>query len=226
MAHPATTTRSTTKALTAALFLTGALTVAGCDSSSDPISGPITPADSAASVETVLAVAPAPARVDQVQKIADPSRPLAIYPAGLGQNLAQTFTAGLKGDLAYVWMPIACASGSLVKIQIRQGGPTGRVVSDYNYDPAHTVQDGTFLNFQVYPYVPTAPGTRYAIVLSSVAGSGSKGTPTCSIASGPKGDPYMGGGAYYEDIPVNGPGWVPLPDPRLHGDLPFVTMVW
>jgi hypothetical protein len=169
-------------------------------------------------------MSPAPARFDQVQKKADPSRPLAIYPIGQGQNLAQTFTAGTTGDLAYVWLPVACAAGSLVKIRIQQAG--GIIASDYNYDPAHTIQDGTFLQFQIYPYVPLTPGRRYVILLSSVAATKLAARPSCSIASGPAGDSYAGGGAFYEDVPTNGPGWLPLPNAPNQGDLPFATMVW
>lgn len=209
-----------------AWFLALVLAFAGCDDPAGLRSALRTPADTIDTLPTVLSRAPAPAIIDQYQKYADSVRPLAIYPVGIGQNLAQTFTAGLRGDLAFVWMPVACTAGSMVKLQVRKGGPLGGVLSDYNYDPAHTVQDGTFQNFQIYPQVPMVPGRRYGIVLSAVARSGSKATPTCSIASGPNGDSYAGGGAYYEDVPVNGPGWLPLPDARTHGDLPFATMVW
>lgn len=163
--------------------------------------------------------------IDQHQKIADPSRPLAIQPPGVGQNLAQTFTAGRRGELAYVRLPVACDAGSLVRIQILKNGLLGGILSDYTYDPAHTVQDGTFLNFQIYSYVPMVPGRIHAIVLSSLARSGSSSPPSCSISSGPAGDSYPGGGAYYEDIPTNGPGWLPLPNRRNHGDLPFGTLL-
>jgi hypothetical protein len=217
------------RVLQLAKILPFALTVSAILVACEDVAGPQSPPAASLAlpdgVDVAFARAPmSPARYDQAQKKADPSRPLAIYPIGQGQNLAQTFTAGTTGDLAYVWMPVACAVASRVKIRIQTTG--GLIVSDYNYDPARHIQDGTFVQFQIYPYVPLTPGARYTILLSSVGTTKSATRATCSIASGPAGDSYPGGGAYYEDVPTNGPGWLPLPNAANQADLPFATMVW
>lgn len=173
-----------------------------------------------------------------VQRKTDSSlSPLALYPVDpdttvydpYKQNLAQTFTAGRSGVLDYVQLPIACAVGVRVKIQIRDGGPVGAVLHDANYDPATTIARGAFILFQVgVTGVPVVAGNTYTIFLASVP-SGTTPETTCSIIAGPLGDSYAGGQAY-----VNNPGFSPYWVDVYHqtptgtflmGDLPFVARI-
>ncbi len=84
----------------------------------------------------------------------------------------------------------------------------------------------------VHPLLVTTHGIRlrknrtYAIELSAFPGIGTVGN-TCGLAPGPVGDSYSRGQGFFEDVPTNGPGFLPLPGglPTDQEDLPFRTLV-
>jgi hypothetical protein len=168
---------------------------------------------------------------DQQQPLVDAGiTPLALYPLDpdstefgvFKQNLAQTFTPEAAVELRYLYLPIACESGVLARIQLRRDGPTGFLLWDRAYDPDKFIADGEFLAFQIYGGLRLDGGVTYAFVLSALpTGSGT----TCSIISAPPGDSYAGGQGF-----VNNPGfspyWTPLSTfPSGPADLPFRTLV-
>ncbi len=147
----------------------------------------------------------------------------AIFPEGGGQNLTQTFSTSRLQRLGFIQIPVACASGVLLKVRIREG-VGGPILSDFNTAGLPTVVDGTFQLIQVFDPV-TSHGIKlkkdqtYAIELSSVP-TGVE--TTCGLAPGPAVDSYPNGEGLFEDVPTNGPGWIPLPGGE---DLPFITLV-
>ncbi len=151
-----------------------------------------------------------PAQLSQ-RKLNKHIMPLALYPLDpdramynpYQQNLVQTFTAPRDGVFTFLYMPIACASGVQVEMQIREGGPDGTLLLHITTDPATTIARGAFLTFQMGATgVPVTSGSTYAIVLSSFPVTGQE--MTCSIIAGPSGDSYAGGQAY-----MNNPGPYP-----------------
>lgn len=153
-----------------------------------------------------------------------PSGTWAIYAAGQGQILAQTFTPSSNQALGYLLLPVGCTD-ALIGVTIRDGmgGPI-------LYQSNHVVPDrvtGEYQLLQVYDPAKTQ-GTRlrkgheYAFELAAIPVSGSPGG-TCGIVKGPASNGYGNGQAYYEDVPVNGPGFIPID--ATGGDLPFSTLV-
>jgi hypothetical protein len=164
------------------------------------------------------------------QPTVDLSRnPLAIYPPGVGQILAQTFSPTRRQEWGYFEIPVACADGVLLNFKIRDGlngpilyeanvfGLTGSVDGVFdliqNFDPA--VSDG----------IKIKKDREYAIELSAFPGPTAV-EQTCGIAQGPAGNSYARGQGYYQD-PINGPDFLPLPTGAAGDDedLPFRTLV-
>ena len=198
----------------------GSLALTAC--ADERVTAPVAPD------QTVLAgILSRPFLPGQQQPTVDLSRGFtyAIYPTGVGQNLIQTFTPAANEWLGYVELPVGCTAGVGLEVRIREG-IGGPILSDRVVVNLPNVVDGTFQLIQVYN-AATDPrgirirhGTTYAIELSAVPSGGAGNS--CGIAPGPAGSSYAGGQGWYEDIPINGPGFLPLPNGE---DLPFITLV-
>ena len=147
----------------------------------------------------------------------------AIYPEGKGQNLVQTFSPSRAQRLGYIELPVGCAAGVALQVRIREG-IGGPILSEMGYGGLPAVVDGSFQTLQVFdPAVSHGLKLKkkitYAIELSAIP----TGTETtCGLAPGPAANSYGDGDGYYEDVPTNGPGWIPLGGGE---DLPFRTLV-
>lgn len=126
------------------------------------------------------------------------------------QRLAQTLVASNSGDLAGVFVPVACATGTLA-VEIRDvaaDGKPGPAVLASQSVPAATMDvlpmRFTFVAFSAPLYV--YGGNAYSIVLSNSTGS-------CGMAQG-TGDTYTDGKSFYQALP--GTGWSAMAK-----DLPF-----
>jgi hypothetical protein len=155
---------------------------------------------------------------------------LALYPAGAGQVLAQTFTPTSNQALGYVEVPVACESGVLLNVKIR-AGLGGAILYEVNTAGLPEFVDGSMQLIQVYNPrgrhgIRLHRGRQYAIELAAFPGPDAVGN-TCGIARSPAGNTYAGGQGWYEDPPVNGPGFLPLPNGEDGDDedLPFITLV-
>ncbi|MFO1315671.1 MAG: hypothetical protein U1F58_08700 [Burkholderiales bacterium] len=155
----------------------------------------------------------------------------AIYPAGQGQVLAQTFTPLANGWLGYLQLPVGCAENVLLNVKIR-AGLAGPVLYEVDVAGLPEAIDGTFQLLQVYDPAVSRHGLKlhkgreYAFELAAFPAPGATDS-TCGIAKGPAVNAYPRGRGYYEDVPVNGAGFLPLPfgAPTDDEDLPFVTLV-
>jgi len=135
------------------------------------------------------------------------------------QKLAQVITAGLSGLLTEVLLPIGGFGELTVEIQgVTDDLPNGVVLAS-----------NTFASANFPPSFPDPPpfhslafskpafftaGDRFAVILSSPDDFG--------VFSGPIGDPYPGGQAFFDARPNPAGVWEPLGD-RM--DLPFQTIV-
>jgi hypothetical protein len=155
---------------------------------------------------------------------------LAIYPAGQGQILAQTFTPSSNQWLGYLELPVGCAANVLLNVKIRRR-IGGRVLYEANIAGLPAVVDGTFQLLQVFDPATSRNGIKlhknrhYSFELSAFPAPGATET-TCGIAQGPAANSYAGGRGYFQD-PVNGPTFLPLPNGASTDDqdLPFITLV-
>lgn len=151
-----------------------------------------------------------------------PSGTWAIYPAGQGQILAQTFTPSSNQALGYLLLPVGCTD-ALIGVTIRDGMGGPILYQSNHVVPA--VVTGEYQLLQVYDPASTR-GTRlrkgheYAFELAAVPTSTGG---SCGIVKGPAASGYGNGQAYYEDVGVNVPGFIPID--ANGGDLPFSTLV-
>jgi hypothetical protein len=107
-------------------------------------------------------------------QVLDQSQPLHTAPAGItsGGSLAQTFTAGLTGDLSRVDVYLGYLTQTPptqpITLEIRTAdasGPTSTVLATETI-PVFAVQGtGAFTTVQIDPPVAVTAGTQYAIVL-------------------------------------------------------------
>jgi len=146
--------------------------------------------------------------------------PLLTLVIGSGQRIAQTVTVGLSGRLTEVWLPVGCADGKL-EVEIRDvtpGGEPGDRVFKRRKIPAGLLPETVTPTFQQFRFgrsMRFAAGDQFAIVLSNLTG-------TCGLSPGPVLVDYVDGEGFFEDLPTNGPGWLPLGDfPATAPDLPF-----
>jgi len=147
----------------------------------------------------------------------------AIFPEGAGQILAQTFTPSRKVRLTHIRIPVGCETGVNLRIRIRRG-LGGPILSQVPVRHLPTVVDGTFQTIPLVDLttshgVKVKKNTTYVFELSTLPVGG--GIGTCGIAPGPAGDSYAGGAGFFEDVPTNGPGFLPL-SPPVGEDLAFV----
>jgi len=176
----------------------------------------------------VIATADQPYVTGEQQPLLGPTETWALYPAGFGQNLVQTFTPSSNQWLGYLELPVGCAEGALLNVKILDG-LDGPILYEVNVSGLPTGVDGSFQLIQVFNPVESAHGIKlhknreYAFQLAAFpSGAGN----TCGLAKGPAANSYAGGRGYYED-PINGPGFRPLPNgvETDDEDLPFKTLV-
>jgi hypothetical protein len=171
---------------------------------------------------TLTVLAPPPFQPGPQQPTAGASM-LAIYPPGVGQVVAQTFTSPVNQWLGYVQLPVGCQPNVILHVTIKDGltGPTlydARVVNLGLYN-------GTWRLIQLYNPAVSMTGVRilagrtYAMVLTAEYGPSSAYPAVCGIATSPPGNLYPGGEGFYQD-PINGPNFLPI-----SGDLPFIALV-
>ena len=141
------------------------------------------------------------------------------------QKLAQGFTAPATGLLTQVSFPVSCVDGQPLIVEVWEapaGYPKGNLLSTTSV-PASSLPAfpgaPTFRDIELSEPAPVAEGVRYAIVLTVRDLTQS----SCSVASGPTGDPYEPGSAWFDARPNQAGVWLRLGPPR--DDLPFKTVV-
>ncbi|MFN3958892.1 MAG: hypothetical protein ACK4NP_03155 [Parvularculaceae bacterium] len=164
--------------------------------------------------------------VDQSQTVIDSARGFIGIGGDVEQKLAQTFVAGVTGNLVAIRMPIVgCARGDLV-IEVRRadpdGGPEGALLNTTRFDPALVPVSGRALHeFRFSAPVPIRASARYAFTLRMDP----LAPAYCNYAHSPLGtDLYPAGDLYYDSRP-NPPGWVTSLSTGGQSDLAFETIV-
>jgi hypothetical protein len=155
--------------------------------------------------------------IDQAQGLTGPAAGTLAIGGGSRQMLAQTLTAALDGEMTALFLPVACASGTLV-VEVRDvvGGQPGPTVLRRRAVGAASLPDVglRFRRLSLGRGLVVAAGDRRAVVLRNPTG-------VCGIAYAAAGDAYPGGQAFFDARP-NPPGWAPLsPD----ADLAFLQVV-
>jgi hypothetical protein len=159
--------------------------------------------------------------VDQQQPLIDAAAaPLSIGGA-TAQKVSQEVTGGVTGSLSNVLLPVSCASGATVTLQIQgvnnKGVPNGVVLSTTTFAGGSTSgAGGGFFDYPLAAPVPMTAGQKFSIVLTGTA------TGSCTIAQGPVSDPYKPGAAFSDSLSVTPGVWDALPAKR---DFPFKTLV-
>jgi hypothetical protein len=186
---------------TALLATLAALSVGGCFPPGPPLSG-----------------------LDQQQPTVDTSVGAQAIGGASQQILAQVVTPGRAGRLIEVRLPVACSSGNLI-VEIRYvssttGEPVGTAVSAETIAGSAIPAAGLpppFRRVRFTVPVWVGVGDPIAIVLSSAG--------QCAIWSGPVGDPYPGGHAWFDARPNAPHVWVRANVGTGRDDLPFQTFV-
>lgn len=163
--------------------------------------------------------------VDQSQPALDLARGYLGIGAASEQKLAQSFKAGVTGDLVALKLPIGgCAGGDLV-LEVRvagpDGSPDGALLNTTRIDPALAPPDGGALHeFRLSGPVRVRASAGYAFVVRM-----DPLTAHCSYAHSPAGsDLYENGEFFFEALP-NPPGWVTSVSTGGQSDLAFETVV-
>ena len=154
----------------------------------------------------------------------------AIFPAGDGQVLAQTFSPPKNRKLGFIELPVGCSADVLLNVKIREG-IGGPILYEANVAGLLGPVDGHFELIQVYDPA-TSNGIKirknltYAFELAAFPADPANPSPTCGLAPGPAGNSYDRGQGFFQD-PINGPAFLPLPNgaPSDDEDLPFVILV-
>jgi hypothetical protein len=165
--------------------------------------------------------------VDQSQLLLDVTAGYLGIGGGSEQKLAQTFTAGVTGNLVAIRMPVVgCGGGELVmevRLAAADGTPDGTLLSTTRYGPATVPPSGAdFHEFRLGEPLRIRRSVKYAYTLRM---DPTALTSNCSYAKSATGDPYAGGEHYFDTRP-NPPGWLAaseVPDPAK--DLAFETIV-
>jgi len=158
--------------------------------------------------------------LDQQQPVVD----LAVGGFAIGgfyeQKLAQTFTAGVSGQLVEVQVPASCDTGSNLLVSIygaSNGLPSATLLASQSVNSAALSGGGVFNAVDFSSPATVTAGSQLTIVLTSTGG--------CGIFQGPAGDSYSGGNLYFDSRP-NPPGWVCNCEfAGASFDLPFKTFV-
>lgn len=152
-------------------------------------------------------------QVDQQQPIT--SEPESYVGGSSQQKLAQVVTAESSGYLSEVALPVRCGSGELlIEIQgVTSDQPNGTLLAVRTVPYTEMSMTPGFKRFSFPWPAAFSKGSRYAIILSS--------SGTCTMSSGPVGNPYLGGDGFFDARP-NPPGkWVPMGLGTGQMDLPF-----
>lgn len=163
--------------------------------------------------------------VDQSQPVVDLTRGFIGVGGDVEQKLAQTFEAGLDGELVALRLPVVgCGRGDLV-IEIRvagpDGGPDGPLLNTTRIDPALAPPGGGALHeFRLSAPAPVRAGADYAFTLRMDPLRAS-----CSFAHSPDGADLYSGGAFFFESTSNPPGWIAGEGPGGQFDLAFQTVV-
>lgn len=160
--------------------------------------------------------------LDQEQAVIS-THPVLSIGGTTGAVVAQTFTAGISGDLMRIDVAVGCTSGSLIVeiVNVRAGGS----LPDTPVRARATVAASTLpmpvafraFTFDRPPHV--RDGDELAIVLRNETG-------TCTVARGDTGDTYLGGNAFLRSASTPPGAWGQVAD--LSGttaDLPFRTYI-
>lgn len=165
--------------------------------------------------------------VDQSQLLINPASGYLGIGGGSEQKLAQTFTAGVTGNLVAIRMPvIGCGGGELVmevRLAAPDGTPNGTLLSTTRYAPATVPPSGAdFHEFRLGEPLRIRRSVKYAYTLRM---DSSALTSNCSYAKSEAGDTYAGGEHYFDSRP-NPPGWLAASEVSDPGkDLAFETIV-
>ena len=190
-----------------------------------------TPIEPHGSTAPAFAAGGRPYTPGEQQPVVDVSRdPHGILPPDEGQVLRQTFSPTSNQWLGFIELPVACGSGVLLNVKVREGFD-GPVLYEVNVAGLPVFADGSMQLIQVFDPrfrhgIKLRRDREYAIELAAFPGPEAV-VNSCSIVPGPVGDSYVRGQAFYEDVPANGTGFEPLPNGVVgdHEDLPFVTLV-
>jgi hypothetical protein len=161
--------------------------------------------------------------LDQQQPIIDPTTPSHTIGGASNQKLAQTFAAGVTGELCELQLTVACSAGDLtIAIHNTVGGVPGNTVLAQVVIPGGDIPPYggpiVFRSF-TFPAPPTlTAGIVYAIVLTSDG--------DCSLLGSPFGDTYASGNAYFIAAPNDPNIWVCVCDfTNSQDDIPFKTFI-
>jgi Ca2+-binding RTX toxin-like protein len=154
-------------------------------------------------------------------QVLDQSQPVVGFgnPVDNAESAAQTFTAGLTGDLTRVDLNLVRDSDATtpLTLEIRtvdaSGSPTNVILAS-EIIPASDVPSGIFAptSVSIDPAVPIVAGVQYAIVLYTAA-------PPDDYRWGIAGDVYAGGNLFVSSTPPS--SWSALPE----FDAAFATYV-
>ena len=127
----------------------------------------------------------------------------------IAQGVAQTFTAGVTGNLDQVDLKLSRNGTPTVDlgVEIRDvsgGQPGNRILAGTLVPPASVPATAQFVPVTMDPQAPVVTGGQYAIVLYSFAGS-AVNDYAWFFARLPAGDPYQGGGLFSTASPPSGP---------------------
>lgn len=162
--------------------------------------------------------------LDQQQQTIDTSVGATAIGGQSQQILAQVVAPGRNGRLTEVRLPVTCSNGNLI-VEVRYvssttGEPVGTAVSSQTIDGTTIMSAGLppvwrRVVFDVPVWVGV--GDRIALVLSSAG--------QCAIWSGPVGNSYGGGSAWFDARPNAPHVWVRSNVGTGRDDLPFQTFV-
>jgi hypothetical protein len=138
--------------------------------------------------------------LDQQQVTVDPDQWFAVG-GDRPQVLGQTVTSGVAGLLTQIDLPVACAPGSDLVLQIRNSVatfPGSKVVASRTVSGIPDTEDWKSITLGTPPFVTDE--TPFTIVLSSPG--------TCASQAGPFNvDLYSRGAAYYQGPPIPPGAW-------------------
>lgn len=163
--------------------------------------------------------------VDQSQPLIDISRGFLGVGGDNEQKLAQTFIAGVTGDLVALRLPVmGCGRGDLVldvRVAGPDGGPDGAILNTTRIDPALVPVAGAALHeFRLSAPVRLRASARYAFTFRM-----DPRTASCNYAHSPLGDDLYADGEYFFESISNPPGWVTSVSTGGESDLAFQTVV-
>jgi len=188
----------------------------------------MSPSRNCAALAAGLALFAAPAFadpiVDQEQTLIDAAAGFLGIGGDSEQQLAQTLTVGVTGDLVALNLPVTgCGGGDLV-IEIRNvsssGLPTGAVLAVIRRAPEDVPGPyAGLVTFELDEPLRVRRSQRLAFTVRT-EGAGS----FCSYATSVEGDTYAGGESFFDSRP-NPPGWLASKEFPGPSDLAFQTLM-